>query len=142
MKTCLVDVNVLLALTWPHHIHHDLVHQWWQTTQVGKWSSCTQTQLGFVRLSCNPKFARVPATPVQAVDVLTRMIARTDHEFGPDIPDGALDAGLASGLSSCHSHAQVTDAYLAVLAAHHDGQLVTLDGSLAVRHPNVAIFVG
>ena len=92
-------------------------------------------------MSCNPKFTATPATPAQAVNVLAKMITRSDHEFWTDIPNGALDAGLVKELSSCRSHGQITDAYLAALAVHHDGQLVTLDGSLATRHPNVAMLV-
>jgi predicted nucleic acid-binding protein len=38
-------------------------------------------------------------------------------------------------------HRQVTDAYLAQLARHHDGQLATLDSGLAQQHSDVAVLI-
>lgn len=140
-KTCLLDVNVLLALTWPHHVHHGIVHEWWRTAGLTRWASCTQTQLGFIRISCNPKLVPNPATPSHALTHLHRMTARKDHEFWPEAPSGTRDAEVARRLSASLTHQHVTDAYLAALANHHQGQVVTLDRSLVNGHPDVGILV-
>ena len=141
MKTCLLDVNVLLAIAWPHHTHHGIAHQWWQSAGLAKWATSTQTQLGFVRVSCNSKFAPTPATPSQALQLLQQMMARKDHEFWPEAPGGVADAEVARRLSDSLTHGHVTDAYLAALACYHGGQVATLDRSLVARHPDVAVLV-
>ena len=102
MKTCLLDVNVLLALAWPHHAHHDTVHQWWLSAGVTSWATTTQTQLGFVRVSCHPKFVPTPASPAQALRLLLQMTSRSDHAFWAEAPDGTRDAEVAPTL--CLSH--------------------------------------
>ncbi len=139
MKTCLLDVNVLLALAWPHHIHHLTVHGWWEANHPGQWASCTQTQLGFIRVSCNPRFALHPASPAQSSAVLQQMTSRPDHRFWPEIPEPHADPGFLSDLPRLTTHGQITDAYLASLARHHNGCLLTLDRSLRSIHPDVAI---
>jgi len=141
MKTCLLDVNVLLAIAWPHHTHHGIVHQWWQSAGITKWATSVQTQLGFIRVSCNAKFAPIPATPPQALELLQKMILRRDHEFWPEAHGGVADAEVSARLSASLSHGHITDAYLAALACHHGGQLATFDRSLVARHPDVAILV-
>jgi toxin-antitoxin system PIN domain toxin len=141
MKTCLLDVNVLLALAWPHHVHHGTVHAWWETACPVRWATCTLTQLGFVRVSCNARFCPVPATPAKALDVLRRMIARPDHDFWAEIPAGLSDAAVSKRISESLGHGQVTDSYLAVLAGIRGGSLVTLDRALAAGYPDVAVLL-
>ena len=142
MKTCLLDVNVLLALAWPHHAHHPTVHQWWGARPATPWATCTQTQLGFIRVSCNPRFVPTPATPAQASQLLQRMASRPDHEFWSEIPNANDDPDLSRQLSAVATHGQVTDAHLAALARRHGGKLITLDRSLVTLHPDVAELVG
>jgi len=141
MKTCLLDVNVLPAIAWPHHTHHGIVHQWWQSAGLTRWATSTQTQLGFIRVSCNSKFAPTPATPGLALELLNQMIERKDHEFWGEAPRGVDDLEVARRLSASLSHGHITDAYLAALAYCHGGQLATLDRSLVARHPDVAVLV-
>ena len=141
MKTCLLDVNVLLALAWPHHTHHNTVHRWWETAGLTEWATCLQTQLGFVRVSCNPRFAPTPASPSQAAKLLHQMTSRPDHRFWNEIQGALADLELLQALSGLATHGQVTDAYLAVLASRHGGNLASLDRSLVARHPDVALLV-
>lgn len=141
MKTCLFDVNVLLALAWPHHTHHNTVHRWWENAGLTEWATCLQTQLGFVRVSCNPRFAPTPATPGQAAKLLHQMTSRPDHRFWSEIERGLADSGLLQAVARVATHGQVTDAYLARMATRHGGLLVTLDRSLAAQHLGVALLV-
>ena len=141
MKTCLLDVNVLLALAWPHHTHHETVHRWWTATSLTEWATCLQTQLGFVRVSCNPRFAPTPASPSQAAKLLHQMTSRPDHRFWNEIQGALADLELLQALSGLATHGQVTDAYLAVLASRHGGHLATLDRSLVAQHTDVALLV-
>ena len=39
----LPDVNVLVALAWPVHVHHDLVHEWLAGHGDQQWATCPLT---------------------------------------------------------------------------------------------------
>jgi predicted nucleic acid-binding protein len=56
------------------------------------------------------------------------------HHFWPD--DLAYQTVRWHGVIG---HRQVTDAYLAALARHHQGKLATFDKGLVVLHPDVAV---
>jgi predicted nucleic acid-binding protein len=49
----LLDVNVLIALAWPNHIHHRLASRWFDRNRKSGWATCPLTQSGFVRVSSN-----------------------------------------------------------------------------------------
>jgi predicted nucleic acid-binding protein len=35
----LPDINVLLALTWSHHAHHDAAHRWFARDATAGWTT-------------------------------------------------------------------------------------------------------
>ena len=92
--TFLLDLNLLLALAWPSHIHHDIAHRWFEGEGSASWATCPLTQLGFIRLSSNPAFTPNAVTPPAAVSMLGEMTALSGHEFWPDDVDCASAAFL------------------------------------------------
>jgi hypothetical protein len=125
LSAYLLDVNVLVALTWPTHIHHLAARSWFDRVSGGGWATCPITQLGFVRVSSNSKAIRDAVTPREAVAVLKRLTDLPGHRFWPDeIPVTAT--GPFESLSLV-GHRQVTDAYLVALAQHKGGKVATLD---------------
>jgi len=127
----LLDINVLLALAWPQHLHHRRAHNWFQ--HVGAWASCAITQLGFVRISANPRITVAGVTPRAAVELLTQFVALPGHRFLSDLPP-VTSAALFSS-KQLLGHSQVTDLYLLLLAMHHNCRLATLDGGVAQLLP-------
>ncbi|MDN5865605.1 MAG: PIN domain-containing protein [Gammaproteobacteria bacterium] len=128
MSGYLLDVNMLIALTWPTHIHHSVARRWFDRKTQAGWATCPTTQLGFVRISSNPKIIRDAVPPREAVSMLERLTALPGHEFWPGnvaVTDAATFASLA-----LIGHRQVTDAYLLALAQRHKGKLATLDGGV------------
>ena len=123
--TFLLDLNLLLALAWPSHIHHHLVHEWFEGEGSPRWATCPLTQLGFIRLSSNPAFTNDAVTPDAALTLLRAMTAVDGHEFWPDEID-CVAVGFSSNLRVT-GHRQVTDAYLFSLARMRSGCLATLD---------------
>ena len=123
--TFLLDLNLLLALAWPSHVHHDPAHGWLESEDSPRWATCPLTQLGFIRLSSNPLFSTDAVTPDAALDMLGAMTARDEHEFWPDDLDWVA-SGFSVGLR-VSGHRQVTDAYLFSLARARSGCLATLD---------------
>ena len=67
MNTALLDVNILTALLWPAHEHHDAAHRWFRARARGRWATCPLTQLGFVRIVSNPAFSREALSPAAAM---------------------------------------------------------------------------
>lgn len=134
--TRLLDVNLLIALAWPSHVHHEAAHRWF--ADVGIFATCTVTQLGFVRVSSN-RAVLADAVSVQAARaVLAGIVAMPQHELWTDDLDFSRDPTV-DGLTLV-GHRQVTDAFLLALAARHGGRLATLDGGIAALAPtNAAI---
>lgn len=129
MSEFLLDVNVLIALVWPTHVHHLVARRWFDHHCTSGWATCPVTQLGFVRISSNPKIIRDAVPPREAVAMLERLTALPYHEFWAD-ETPVEGAGLFASLALV-GHRQVTDAYLLRLAQCRNGKLATLDRGLA-----------
>jgi uncharacterized protein len=125
----LLDANVLIALSWPHHVHHAKAHEWFQGTGRAAWSTCSLTQIAFIRISSNPKIIADAVTPREALEVLKKIVSVPGHHFWPDSVSPA-DAKVFSSAAFV-GHRQVTDAYLLSLAQHHKGKLATFDSGIA-----------
>lgn len=124
----LLDVNMLLAMAWPQHIHHALAHRWFFDIENRPWASCAVTELAFVRLSSNPKFTADAVPPLEAVALLREMCLGTNHRYVPDtVSPGTASLFQQPGLVG---HRQVTDVYLLALAAREGVRLATLDRAL------------
>ena len=132
--TALLDVNVLIALTWPNHVHHHAVRHWFREwgTKNG-WSSCPLSEAGFVRVSCNPSVVKQAVTPFDAISILRQLRQSGSHSFWPlkhSMVD--LDPGIVDRLQG---YRKVTDALLISVALRQGGCLATLDSRLAQLHP-------
>jgi len=136
----LLDVNALLALTDPMHIHHDLTRAWYIGRRRGAWATCPITENGYVRIASNPNYPNRPGDAFAVLGVLRRLCALPDHQFWAEdvsIRDMLDDAAFVS-------HTHITDAYLLGLAAAKRGKLATLDRGIpvhAVRNGSDAIEV-
>lgn len=131
MRPYLLDVNVLIALAWPSHVHYQLAQAWFLRKRAAGFRTCPLTETGFVRISSHPKFTPEAVTPAEALALLDRITSLAGHAFWPD--DLPLKAAVAKG-QPILGHRQVTDAYLLALARSHGGTLATLDrGLLALR---------
>ena len=129
MRT-LFDVNFLLALLQPDHVHFRMAHDWWDENRTRGWASCPLTQNGFVRIVSQPSYFR-PIPLRQAVEEFAERAAETDHVFWPDsisLVDAALiDPGYVLGPN------QITDVYLLALAVKNGGRLATFDRGVPLR---------
>ena len=129
MSPHLLDVNLLIALAWPNHVHHEVAHRWFKQHRSGGWATCPVTQSGFVRVSSNPRVMSEARTPAEAIALLRRIVALPHHELWTDeIAMAEIDHALAARISS---HSQVTDVHLIALTLRRKGRLATLDGGLS-----------
>ena len=124
-RIALLDVNVLVALFDPDHLHHEVAHDWFEDNRTSGWATCPLTENGFVRvlgnLARSGEFVPIP----ELVDHLRTFCASGRHEFWPDTvslrDERSFDLSLARG------HRQLTNVYLLGLAVKRRGRLVTFD---------------
>ncbi len=123
----LLDVNVLIAMSWAEHVHHAKARTWFDAIGAAGWAICPVAELGFIRVSSAAKFNGGVVTPLAAAAVLRQAIEVGRHEFWPD-DVAPTESGVIT--STVLGHKQVTDSYLLALAAQHGGVLATLDEPL------------
>jgi len=128
----LLDVNVLIALSFTDHVHHRLTTRWFADSNP-QFATCPLTQSALVRFTLRS----FPSAPSTAKRLLEELISMDAHEFWPDdFPCQSLPWKLIFG------HRQVTDAYLVSLAKHHGGRLATLDKTLVAIFPGALLITG
>ena len=127
--TALLDVNVLIALAWPNHVHHDPARSWFNERRKSGWATCPLTEAGFARVSCNPSVVGHTVTPGDAISLLQKLKRVESHLFW------ALDRSMADLpneiLVRIQGYRQITDAVLLAAAMRHGGELATFDTGLA-----------
>lgn len=125
----LLDVNVLIALIDPSHIHHESAQRWFASIGQTNWLSCPMTENGVIRIVSNPRYPN-QRRPQTVCDSLDSVLALGHHEFVPDsislLDDPTVDR---SHLLSC---GQVTDSYLLALALRHGARLATFDKKIVM----------
>ena len=123
--TFLLDVNVLMALLWENHEHHQVARAWLR--QATDFATCPVSQLGFARVSSHPSLG-YSMSPDQAFSVLRSFLADARHRFVSDdlsCEDRVVRTDVMVGAN------QITDHYLVALARHHRLTLATFDEPLA-----------
>jgi uncharacterized protein len=89
----LLDVNVLVALFDPDHVHHELAHDWFAEHRSAGWATCPVTENGFLRVLSNPAYGRDALRPGRLVERLRKFRASGNHVFWTDsvsLSDGRL----------------------------------------------------
>ena len=121
----LLDVNVLVALFDPDHVHHEAAHDWFADHREQGWATCPLTENGFVRVVSNPAYGLDGLRAEGALTLLKTFLGAGHHTFWPDalsLTDSRLfDLSVAAG------HRRLTDIYLLGLATAREGRLVTFD---------------
>ena len=123
MTIYLLDVNLLLALTDPVHVHHGVAHRWFAEKGQQAWATCPMTENGFIRIASHPSYPNRPGDVATVLSILRQLCALSGHHFWTE--DISIQPILDPQVVVTHS--QVTDAYLLGLAAHKGGKLATLD---------------
>ena len=114
----LLDVNALIAAIWTNHPDHAKADAWLEGKEL---ATCPLSQLGFLRISTNPK--ALNSDMATARRLLEAFLQRHRSQFVAD--------DLPPLKSSAQKSEQVTDWYLAELAASKGMKLATLDGGIA-----------
>jgi hypothetical protein len=129
----LLDVNVLVALAWPNHVHHGAAHRWFGRRARAGWATSSIVELGFVRVSSNARVIPSAVSPQEAAALLRRMTALPHHHFWADDLRFAESPHIA--LARVAGHQQITDAHLVGLALRRGGCLATFDRGVRALVP-------
>jgi toxin-antitoxin system PIN domain toxin len=130
----LLDINVLVALAWPNHEHHELANRWFRQNERAGWATCPLTQSGFVRVSSNQRAIPGAKSPGEVVELLRRIVSLPNHIFFSD--DISLVASKFVDPGKLMGYRQVTDAHLLGIALRHDARLATFDRGIVALVPS------
>lgn len=127
LQRALLDVNVLVALFEPDHIHHDVAHDWFADHRAAGWATCPLTENGFIRVLSQTR-SDASERPATLLERLAKFCASGHHQFWRD-EVSLRDAGLFVPSFLVGSR-QITDIYLLGLARSLNGTLATFDRSI------------
>jgi toxin-antitoxin system PIN domain toxin len=127
VSVALLDVNVLIPLLWPGHVHREMAKDWFIGNRHAGWATCSITEAGFARVS---RSQSIPGASVQHhMRLLEEACSAEDHEFW------SLDTSLKDIHPEIRQrlvgHGQITDAILLDLAIRRGGRLVTFDQGMS-----------
>ena len=125
MKRYLPDVNALLALLDPMHVHHDAAHRWYEEHAPLRMRMCSHVENGVIRVASQPKYPNCLGTSGRVRQVLQEFVRSVnadscDHDISL-LDDGIL---LIPGLLT---PSRIADLYLLALASSHTARLATID---------------
>ena len=123
MTAYLLDINLLIALTDPMHVHHEASHQWFADKGQQAWATSPLIENGFIRVASHPNYPNSPGDVAAAFSILRRLCETPGRHFWTE------DLSILEILEpdAIITHAQLTDVYLLGLAVHKGGKLATLD---------------
>jgi toxin-antitoxin system PIN domain toxin len=128
MTVHLLDVNVLLALFDPMHVHHAAAHRWFAAVGRNAWATCPLTENGFVRVASHPSYRNRPGDAAAVLAMLRQFCAEDGHRFWS--ADLSIRDLLKPG--AVITHTQITGIYLLGLAIGNSGKFATLDQRISV----------
>lgn len=127
-RIALLDVNVLVALFDPDHVHHTLAHDWFADEGASGWATCPVTENGFIRVVGNPTYGSSVTRPADLIKRLRQFCSSASHVFWPDVL--SIRDDLLFKPAFIRGHRQLTDVYLLGLAVKRGGRLATFDRTI------------
>lgn len=126
----LLDVNVLVALFDPAHIHHEAAHAWFGANRRNRWATCALTENAFVRVLSNPAYPGSRTSVEEAAARLGTFCSQGEHVFWTDSVSVRDDGRFR--WNHVQGHRQLTDVYLLALAVSNEGRLATFDSTISL----------
>ncbi len=125
MKRFLPDVNALLALLDPMHVHHEAAHQWYAAKSPVRLLICSHLENGVIRVASQPKYPNCLGTGGKVRKVLqdfVQMVGAESCEHDISLLDDKI-----LPVPGLLTPSRVADLYLLALASSHDARLATFD---------------
>ena len=125
MKRFLPDVNALLALLDPMHVHHEAAHQWVANRSPFRIILCSHVVNSVIRVASQPKYPNCLGTSSRVRDVLRNFVQKV-NTLSCEKDISLLDDQVLLQ-SDTLTPSRVSDLYLLALAAANDARFVTFD---------------
>jgi toxin-antitoxin system PIN domain toxin len=126
-NTALLDLNVLIALAWPQHIHHERARSWFSRLGERTWATTPVTESGFVRLSLNRAVVGTEMSGAGVLEMVRRFSDLPGHVF---LADTARLAYAQFKIDRLATAGQATDFHLLAVARATRSVLVTMDKAI------------
>jgi toxin-antitoxin system PIN domain toxin len=126
----LLDVDVLVALFDPEHLHHERAHAWFAENRSSGWATCPLTENGFARAVAHPDYPGRRSTVADALERLQSFTESGDHHFWPDSTSLRRRSRLAP--DRLEGHERITPVYLLLLAVENGGRLATFETGIPI----------
>ena len=121
----LLDVNVLVALFDPTHLHHEAAHAWFRRNRSRRWATYALTENALVRVLSTPAYPGRRTTVEDAASRLRTFCSDREHVFWPD-SISVRDRGRFRW-NHVQGHSQLTDVHLLALSVSNRRRLATFD---------------
>jgi len=76
----LLDVNAMLALLDPMHVHHEAAHRWYALHSPMRLLTCSHTENGVIRVASQPQYPNCLGTSGRVREMLQRFSRQVDVE--------------------------------------------------------------
>lgn len=133
----LLDVNVLVALFDPAHLHHEAAHGWFGRNRSRGWATCPFTENALVRILSNASYPGRRTTVEDAASRLWTFCSDRQHVFWPDSLT-VRDPGRFRW-THVQGHRQLTDVYLLALSVSNQARLATFDSTISLKSVHGAL---
>jgi toxin-antitoxin system PIN domain toxin len=130
-RAMLLDVNVLVALFFPDHVHHELAHDWFADHRHLGWATCPITENGLIRVACQQPSEEGVVRPSEVISHLQRFCRDKNHRAWTATVSFVDESLFAPQF--IRGHRQVTDVYLLGLAKKMGGRLATFDRTIPLK---------
>lgn len=125
MSRDLLDVNALLALLDPMHVHHEAAHDWYGRRPGRLLLTCSHVENGVIRVASQPKYPNCLGTSGRVREALKIFIGQVSAERCSREVALVDDSILLR--PELLTPSRVSDLYLLALAAANDARLATFD---------------
>jgi predicted nucleic acid-binding protein len=131
VKRCLPDVNALLALLDPLHVHHEASHRWYAAQRPLSLVLCSHVENGVMRVASQPAYPNCLGTAGRVREALLAFVKRAGAKrCSKDV--SLLDDGVLVDPDQL-TPSRVSDLYLLALASANRAKLATFDRRIPVR---------
>jgi predicted nucleic acid-binding protein len=125
VKLSLPDVNTMLALLDPLHLHHEAAHQWYGEKRPLRLMLCPHVIHGVIRVASQPRYPNPLGTCAQVRKVLIDFVKHVKPAFcEQDV--SLLDERVVAKPEEL-TPSRVSDLYLLALAVANGAQFATFD---------------
>jgi predicted nucleic acid-binding protein len=136
MNAYLLDVNSVLAMLDPMHLHHDAVHRWYAKRKKPRLVLCSHVINGVIRVAGQPRYPNPLGTCGRVREILSLFVSSVGATFC-EHEVSLLDEKIFPYPEEL-TPSRIGDLYLLALAVANDAKFATFDA----RIPTAAVVGG